>query len=49
MALALSLTMQKKYFWIFLLTICHSVFHVPNVCEFDIYDYLCHGGLEYNM
>ena len=45
MALPLSLTMQKQYFLIFLLTICHSVFHVPNVCEFDFYVYLCHGPL----
>ena len=45
-ALALLTTMQKPYLRISLLTICHFVFHVPCVCEFEISVYFHHGGLE---
>ena len=49
MAMALSLTMQKQYFLIFLLTSCHFEFHAFNVREFDVYVSFCHGELQYNM
>ena len=33
----------------FLLKIDKFVFHVPNVCEFDFYVYLCHVRCKYKM